>query len=515
MVSLRVHITLHSLLSLLPLSARSLTIQPIQLPQIITPGAQGIIAWQRNTGGPGSKDPDNWHFEFFQNGAQIGSDIPVPHHAAASGTMTLTVPLDATADALLQLFAVDGQATTAFAGFPGVFVLPTQPPTRSFSTQSKDSHTDSPFSTASSITSNDKPSDASAAFEATSTTISDTSTFLTISVSSSPSVAIGGGTDSTASGTDHTSLFTTTFNDNPLSTNMGISGDATATAPITTTTAVVGNHHSNRTAVIADSVIGTLIVLLLLMFLYCFWRRRGLKRQRQANNDHTSFRRDMMIRNSDTPILHTGLTSASLANEHTLKLKDFQRKVELLSRSVGGEIGGILGNGVKTNTANEKGKVVADSYRISSTVSSTRSSTSDDETTLSLAMGQYSYSSAHDHILEVTQEEIKSPALTTLSSETPCSTDSGSSLTSIPIPALTERQMNIQAQIMDLQQRMIGKSRNSSARELHDLWEEIKRLEKLNKTDWALELTDVLPLGLGSELGMRLGQRRSSVGVAT
>ncbi|THU91813.1 hypothetical protein K435DRAFT_800954 [Dendrothele bispora CBS 962.96] len=64
------------------------------------------------------------------------------------------------------------------------------------------------------------------------------------------------------------------------------------------------------------------------------------------------------------------------------------------------------------------------------------------------------------------------------------------------LPARTDRQMGIQDQIMALRQQMIRNRSSSSSAEISKLRKRIKELEGLQNSDWALELTDVVPPGL-------------------
>ncbi|KAK7450134.1 hypothetical protein VKT23_013016 [Stygiomarasmius scandens] len=66
------------------------------------------------------------------------------------------------------------------------------------------------------------------------------------------------------------------------------------------------------------------------------------------------------------------------------------------------------------------------------------------------------------------------------------------------LPARTERQMQIQEEILDVRSKMLGafEPKSGSEDEFERLREWIAQLEKLQESDWALELSDVRPPGL-------------------
>ncbi|KAF5372085.1 hypothetical protein D9758_004966 [Tetrapyrgos nigripes] len=503
------HLQFVTLLSILPLVTRSLEIHVNQPFPSITPGAQISVTWQRDTSGP-HQDPSNWNLEFLLNNAEPGPLISVSNADAQSGSMTVTIPPFATPGQPIQLVAIDDKHGSTFATFPK------DPVTVQSALSSKVTETGSETSASVPSTSISPTHEGEAGAGARagagagnfSSTPSDTGTSSdsttsneTTSIFMSLPTSMGSGENGSVPVTD-SSLSVLPTRTSDISTTPAATGDSGVDAsppiapPIATTTSPndtassFNGHHTNRAAIIAGSVGGGLALILLLTFIYCFWRRRQTKRQFVTESDHTSFDRDMMIRsNSDTVILSTG-------DHHDLKPKTSDMfKFEPLSAST---IGVALGQsrGLGSEKANEKAQVKLESHRSSSSVSSARSSTSvdDEETTPSLVR----YSSGKD--------EIRSQAITSIYSTpyTPISKNH------TRIPARTDRQMDIQGQIMDLQQRMIGKSGTTSAKELNEIRENIKHLEELHKTDWALELTDVPPPGLGTGLD----QRRNSVGVA-
>jgi len=113
----------------------------------------------------------------------------------------------------------------------------------------------------------------------------------------------------------------------------------------------------------------------------------------------------------------------------------------------------------------------------------------------STATSRKSFSSAGSSL----EEDEYTPALTGYSSSRNQSPVDGSvpplPSTRTRLPARTDRQMYLQEKIMDLRRQMIGKRNSGAGRELSVLREQIRKLEELQNSDWALELTDVTPSG--------------------
>jgi hypothetical protein len=212
----------------------------------------------------------------------------------------------------------------------------------------------------------------------------------------------------------------------------------------------------NLIAIIVGSAVGGVVFLLLLILICCLWRRRAAKR-RLSGSDAASFHRDMMIRsNASTPAVLPDL-----------KLKDSQvfKFDTLLATGIG-----------------FPGK--AASHRSSSAKSSP--SIDDDERTPSLAR----YSSTYERSPGKLNDFVSPASISVYSAQT-----SDTPYGNRPrIAARTDRQMNIQEEIMELRRQMIGKS--DASLELDEIREKIRGLEELHGTDWALELTDTRPPGL-------------------
>ncbi|KAK7437225.1 hypothetical protein VKT23_018667 [Stygiomarasmius scandens] len=213
-------------------------------------------------------------------------------------------------------------------------------------------------------------------------------------------------------------------------------------------TASSGSSQHSKVRAIVGGVIGGVFFLLLLTAVLCFWRRRARKRLSSSASTST-FQRDLMVRSkSDSP------------SAQGLQMRDSQ---------------------VFQFGAFEK---VSPSRRASS------SSIDDaDEKTPSLA--NFTSSPTRRQSTRPT-----SPTATSIYTDYTQSTEVQYDSAVPRIPARTDRQMEIQEQIMDLRGQMIGMVDSGNAGELSTIRERIKKLEEAQSSEWALEMSDVPPSGL-------------------
>ncbi|THU91814.1 hypothetical protein K435DRAFT_840836 [Dendrothele bispora CBS 962.96] len=212
---------------------------------------------------------------------------------------------------------------------------------------------------------------------------------------------------------------------------------------------ITKNRHSNVPKIVG-SVIGGVIFFSLLAVIFLIWRRR----MRRAES--TLFHRDLMVRNKGADGF------PDLKDSRVFKFDELE-----------------------TGIITEKKSSAVSKQSVSN------SSSLADEEERTPVLRRYSSSSS-----DIDGPPPPSPART--------DTYRPSESFDIPagvrpkLPARTDRQMGIQDQIMALRQQMIRNRSSSSTAEISKLRKRIKELEESQNSDWALELTDVVPPGSGS-----------------
>ncbi|KAK7444317.1 hypothetical protein VKT23_015329 [Stygiomarasmius scandens] len=230
------------------------------------------------------------------------------------------------------------------------------------------------------------------------------------------------------------------------------------------------NSHSHVGMIVGIALGVAFILLILILILLC---RRRFKRSKAV--PATTFHRDMMVRSKSD-----SLSNPELQDSRVFKLDSVTTGIGLIP-----------------------GKTSISTRRSLSARSSPSVDDDDvDERTPSLAQPSLAhFSFPRQSNLDPKNERTVpvSPTATSIYTSYTQSSDTPYTVVARPkIPARTDRQMQIQEDIMDLRRQMIGtfESRSSPNDELEMLRGRISQLEKLQESDWALELSDIRPPGL-------------------
>jgi len=222
---------------------------------------------------------------------------------------------------------------------------------------------------------------------------------------------------------------------------------------------------------IVGIVLGAVALILLTLLILC---RRRFKRSKTG--PPTTFHRDMMVRGkSDSPS-----DPSTLQDSRVFKLDSVTTGIGLIPEKTS------VPTGRRSFSARSSPSLDEDD--------------DDNEKTPSLTHFPYLSQPNLNTKGELTVPVPVSPTATSIYTSYTQSSDTP--YTAIPrpkIPARTDRQMQIQEEIMDLRRQMIGtfESRSGPNDELEMLRGRISQLEKLQESDWALELSDIRPPGLG------------------